>query len=124
MLEDDPDTGTIAERFRIHHQCRTQEKPQPLIDAYDHAGTIWRGTDSIKGWEAKKPLEGSSRMPSAMIMVGEHDFVSEQCVSDWKKVFNHPFVRMKVLKDCSHHGLLENGNMYGEIVDSFFSEYD
>jgi hypothetical protein len=59
-----------------------------------------------------------------MIMRGEHDFVTEDCVSGWKDAFNHKFIRMKELEGLSHHGLLEDGSTYGEIVDSFFSEYD
>ena len=126
LMNEDPDNSTIMERFRMRCQCQTGEKPQPLVDAYEHAGKagVWRGTDSIKEWKATKPAEGSNRMPSCMIMRGEHDFVTEDCVKGWKDVFNHNFVRMKVLDGCSHHGLLEKGSMYGEIVDSYFSEYD
>lgn len=124
LLEEDDDSSTLAERFRKNNQCRIEEKPQPLIDAYNHAGTIWRGTDVIKQWKAEKPCDGSSRMPSALVMRGEYDFVNEECCQGWKDVFNHKFVRFKVLSDCSHHGLLENGPVYGDIVDSFFAEYD
>ena len=124
LLEEDDDTSTISERFRRQNQCRTDEKPQLLVDAYAHAGTVWRGTDVIRDYVAEKPVEGASRMPSALVMRGEHDFVGEECVEGWKEVFNHKFVRMKVLDDCSHHGLLEDGRVYGEIVDSFFAEYD
>jgi len=63
-------------------------------------------------------------MPSALVMRGEYDFVTEECVQGWRDAFNHKFVRMKILDGCSHHGLLEDGGMYGEIVDSFFAEYD
>lgn len=128
LLEEDPDQSTVMERFRIRHTCRTDEKPQPLVDAYERAGApgVWRGTESIKGWKASQPtpLESSKRMPSCMIMRGEHDFVTEDCVSGWKDAFNHKFIRMKELEGLSHHGLLEDGSTYGEIVDSFFSEYD
>jgi proline iminopeptidase len=124
LLSEDDDKTTIAERFRQQNQCRTVDKPQSLIDAYNHAGTIWRGTDVIQEWKATKPMDDAKRMPSAMVMRGEYDFVSQECVDGWKKVFNHPFVRVKVLDGCSHHGLLENGNAYGEIVDSYFAEYD
>lgn len=47
LLEEDNDQSTLAERFRINNQCRLEQKPQPLIDVYDHAGTIWRGTTVI-----------------------------------------------------------------------------
>lgn len=126
LMEEDSDESTIMERFRKRHQCQTENKPQPLIDAYDHAGKpgIWRGTDSIKGWKAEKPSDSASRMPSALVMRGENDFVSDVCIQGWKQAFNHKFVRIKVLEGCSHHGLLEQPTVYGEIVDSFFSEYD
>lgn len=128
LLEEDPDETTVMHRFQAKHACQTKdgEKPQPLVDAYEKAGTpgIWRGTDSIKEWKATKPSDSAKRMPSCMIMRGEHDFVTVECVEGWKKAFNHPFVRVKELEKLSHHGLLEDGNMYGELVDSYFAEYD
>jgi len=128
LLAEDPDETTIMERFRVNHQCRTDEMPQPLKDAYDQAGVegVWRGTKSIQEWEAVGPVLSPAvkKMPSCMIMRGEHDFVNEDCVAGWKDAFNHKFVRMKVLEGCSHHGLLEKGDTYGEMVDSYFAEHD
>jgi proline iminopeptidase len=128
LLEEDPDKSTVMNRFQTRHACRTKDgkQPLPLADAYDKAGIpgVWRGTDSIKEWTATKPSESAKRMPSCMAMRGEHDFVTAECVEGWKKSFNHPFVRVKELENLSHHGLLEDGKAYGEIVDSFFSEYD
>lgn len=118
------DESTIMERFRLKHQCQTIEKPKYLMDSYDHAGKIWRGSECIKGYKATKPINTKRRMPSCMVMRGKNDFVTEECVQGWKDAFNHNFVRYKVLDNCSHHGLLEEGAMYGDTVDSFFSEYD
>lgn len=118
------DDGDVAETFRLAHQCRTPEKPQPLVDAYARAGTVWRGTTAIADYEAQPPSTDASRMPSAMAMRGEHDFVTQSCIEGWQDAFNHKFVRLKVLAGCSHHGLLENGALYGDMVDSFFAEYD
>jgi hypothetical protein len=39
-----PPTTTVMERFRVAHQCRTMEPPKPLVGAYAHAGSVWRGT--------------------------------------------------------------------------------
>jgi proline iminopeptidase len=126
---DDTDTGddetvSVAERFRLEHQCRTPGMPPLLADAYAHAGTVWRGTTAIADYEATAPSETASRMQSCMVLRGEHDFVTEACVEGWKECFNHNFVRYKTLEGCSHHGLLENGPLYGDAVDSFFGEYD
>ena len=61
-----------------------------------------------------------------MVLGEEHDFVTESCTENWKPgdLFNHKFVREKVISDCSHHILLENGKEHGELIDSFCSEYD
>jgi len=124
LLQQDPDLYTLDERFRKEYQCRTENIPQPLANSYAHAGTVWAGIDVVKDWKAEKVSDDTTRMPSSMIMVGEYDFVNELSASKWKALFNHPFVRMKILNECSHHGLLEDGKAYGEVVDSFFSEYD
>jgi pimeloyl-ACP methyl ester carboxylesterase len=112
------------ELFRETHQCRTVEMPQPLADAYTAAGTVWRGTTAIQDYSAQAPSGDATTMPSALVLRGEHDFVTEACRKDWKELFNSRSVRERTLKDCSHHGLLESGPMYGEMVNSFFGEYD
>lgn len=114
----------LNELFRKNHQCRLPEMPKILADAYANAGTVWRGTAAIANYVAQSPPEDASRMPSALIMRGEFDFVSEESVEGWKHAFNTQFLRYKTLEECSHHGLLENGELYGEIVDSYFGEYD
>jgi len=112
--------------FRKTHQCRCagDELPEPLQASFDAAGTVWRGTTAISNYAATAPTENANRLPSAMIMRGEFDFVTDVCVGQWKELFNHNFVRYKILDGMSHHGLLEKGSTYGEIVNSYFSEYD
>ena len=124
--------------FRETHQCRTPDMPQPLVDAYAAAGTVWRGTKAISNYTATATTDDEEsgaaantrkrRMPSAMILRGEYDFVTEICCEGWKSLFQDygksRSVRYKTLDGCSHHGLLENGPLYGETLDSFFTEYD
>lgn len=114
----------LNDLFRTTHQCRIQEMPPMLKDAYANAGTVWRGTDAIKDYVATAPNEDAARMPSSLIMRGEFDFVSEECIEAWKSVFNTKFLRYKTMEGCSHHGLFEDGVTYGEIIDSFCAEYD
>eukprot|EP00978_Attheya_sp_CCMP212_P006017 scaffold13544_cov50-Attheya_sp.AAC.6 len=121
---EEEDTKALWERFRIQHQVRTPEMPLPLVDAYAHAGTIWRGTAAIPDYVASPPSPNAARLPSAMILRGQHDFVTCACTQDWGSAFHHPFVRQVVLAGCAHHGLLEQPRLYGDTVDSFFSEYD
>jgi len=120
-LIDDLDDPSL---FRETHQCRTKGMPTVLSEAYAKAGTQWRGTTAIAGYFASPPTPELSRMPSCMALRGEFDFVTSECIEPWKSVWNHKFVRLKTLDDCSHHGLLEHGSVYGSIVDSFFGEYD
>ena len=63
-------------------------------------------------------------MPSSLVLRGEHDFVTDDCVKEWKEVYNHPFVCYKVLEGCSYHGLLEDREAYGVLVESYISEYN
>ncbi|KAL3928769.1 MAG: hypothetical protein SGBAC_012504 [Bacillariaceae sp.] len=114
----------LGDLFRINHQCRMPEMPPILKEAYENAGTVWRGTEAIQDYVAEAPSEEASRMPSTLIMRGEHDFVSQESVDRWKSMFNTKFLRYKTLEGCSHHCMLEAGAQYGDIVDSYFSEYD
>lgn len=112
------------ERFRQTHQCRTPTLPPALGDSYARAGYVWRGTDAISDYVAEPPSDEAERMPSALVLRGEHDIVTEACLERWGSLFNHRFVRTKTLEGCSHHGLLERGAYYGDIVESFFAEKD
>lgn len=119
------DAAFVVEQFRLQHQCRTPEPPDALKDAYAHAGTTWRGTTAIPDYEAQPVAENAPRrMPSCMVMHGEHDYITDKCVAGWKDCFSHKFVRTKTLEGCSHHGLLENGPLYGEKINSYFGEHD
>ncbi|KAL3794403.1 hypothetical protein HJC23_012940 [Cyclotella cryptica] len=114
----------LNELFRVNYQCRLDAMPEELAYAYANAGTVWSGTNAIANYVARPPPEDATRMPSALITRGEFDFVSEDSVQGWKRTFNHKFLRFRTLEGCSHHGLYENGSLYGEIVDSYVTEYD
>ena len=122
--KDDVSEEEVNELFRVTHQCRLEEMPKILAEAYENAGTVWRGTEAISDYIAKPPPEDASRMPSTLVMRGEYDFVSDEQIQSWKDILNTPFVRYKTLEGCSHHAMLEKEEMYGEIVDSYFGEYD
>ena len=115
----------LGKLFQINHQCRgMDEMPDILKEAYANAGSVWRGTEAIADYVAQPPKDDATRMPSSLIMRGEHDFVNEESIQFWKECFNTKFLRFKTLEGCSHHCMIENGKLYGEIVDSYFAEYD
>jgi proline iminopeptidase len=123
--ENSADESTVEERFQQSHICRTPERPQALTDAYNYAGTVWRGTQAIADYVATPPSDSAAALPPAMVLRGEHDFVTQACIQDWKgKLWNHNRMREKVVAGCAHHGVLENGFVYGDIIDSYCTEYD
>lgn len=110
----------VAELFTRRHKCRTPGTPQLLEDAQAHSGSTWRGSEAIAGWEAGNTTIAAS-LP-ALVMRGEHDFVSAQCVEGWRRVFlglEGPLT----LKGCAHHGLLEDPGTYLETVGSFVAKH-
>ncbi len=139
QMEDDWDTMTKAllfpQLFSSTHLCRTPIPPKPLQDAYANAGTVWSGTTAIADYKARPPKTtekndgdefSNNSMPSTLVLRGEYDVVTESCSKPWKEelLVRCRSVRERTLAGCSHHGLLENGEMYGEIIDSYFGEYD
>jgi len=130
-----PDSDTslsdfdVLERFRRRHICRTNQVPQPLLDAYKHRGTAWSSVQAIaKGYVAEKLAVTSPavQIPPILLLRGEHDFVSKEYGLDaWLNVFPcGTNVKYKTLLGCSHHGLLENGSSYGSVLNAFFQDHD
>jgi proline iminopeptidase len=126
LEQDDVEESTVGGRFEKEHICRMLERPQPLKDAYSHAGTVWRGTGAIANYVAMPPQSDSAApLPPATVLRGEHDFVTKACLQDWKEsIWKHKRIWEKELPGCTHHGLLENAFLFGNFVDSFCTEYD
>ena len=110
------------ELFRRNYMCRTPDTPDPLLRAFDKVGEVWFGFEALPEYECTALDENKSLLPSALIIHGEHDYCTQQCIEKWQEFF--PCSRVKLLKGCSHFGLLEDGFTYGEWIDSFCGEYD
>lgn len=109
------------EAFQAAHECRLPGgRPPLLLDAYSHAGSTWRGTTAISDW-CLDPAAAPLAVP-ALVLRGEHDFVSDAAVAGWTEAFER--CRSKVLAGCSHHALLEDTQEFLEIVDGFTAQYD
>lgn len=112
-----------GEAFHAKHVCRLNELPRPLQSARENAGTLWRGTTAIAEYSAT-PSSDNKQLPPLLVLRGEFDFVTEECVSGWNKLWNEKHVTNLVLEGCAHHGLLEKGTFYGEAVGLFCYEND
>ena len=134
-LEDDDDEGDsmgvstlpkkVPKLFRETHECRMVPTPFPLMDSYSRAGPVkLRGLQSIGSYTAT-PLssehnaDGDNNTPErltlpALVIRGQHDFVTEACVKDWDTLFQG--CKFMTLAGCSHYGMLENEAMYGRYA--------
>lgn len=113
--------GSI-EKFMATHNYRSHGTPQHelLAAAYAHAGSTWRGTSAIHGLEASLSAMAHVSCP-ALVMRGEHDFVTAECVDGWRQLPNVHFV---TLPEASHHALLEKPQLYLEVLRKFLRDHD
>lgn len=123
LLETDSNQSTLADRFHKMHQCRTKTMPSPLLDAYALKGKVWCETSDLADYVAE-PLPKDKldlKMPPVLVLRGEHDFISSECAQRWVSLFPHNDVTLKTLSECSHHALLENEQMYGDVINEFIA---
>ena len=120
----DPST-IFSEDFRQTHECRLPNTPLSLMDALAQMGPIpWRGIPAIEGYEV--PIHSGEELPPTLLMRGEYDFCTEQCMEGWKEAFAHgiPELQEKVLSNCSHFAMLEDERLYGREVLQFVKSHD
>jgi proline iminopeptidase len=132
LMVDCPDEEVHA-AFSQTHECRAVPTPLALTDAYAQAATLWRGTKAIPNYKASGLVvadDGTTSEVAALppiktpchILRGQYDFVTEPCVEGWGKLF--PNSQSTVLAGCSHHALLENEQLYGDVILAFMDDYD
>jgi pimeloyl-ACP methyl ester carboxylesterase len=120
---------TVPKQFRVTYECRLDPIPFPLADSYSGAGPKHlRGLPAIGNYEAKsaEPVENDAAvlpsLPPALVLRGQHDFCTEQCVTGWDHLFRDK--QYMTLAGCSHYGMLENEGMYGSVISSFLKDCD
>ena len=128
------DVDQIAATFSQTHECRVIPTPLALLDAYAQAGSsVWRGISAIPTYKAtletNLSTSNDSEQPmqellniACCILWGQYDFVTEPCVVGWNKLFAN--VQSTLLAGCSHHGLLENEQLYGDVIVAFLEDHD
>lgn len=135
---DMPTSRIVNDRFRKRHECRTENVPEALVTAIQSRGVTF-GPDAVRNYIVSKPthLHSSSprsvdapneSMPPMLLIRGEHDFVTEECIKGWRKIFTSDTssgYREEVLNDCSHYCHLENPQGFGELVKNhcFINDY-
>lgn len=129
----------VNDRFRKRHECRTENVPQPLVTAIQSRGLTY-GPEAVRDYIAFPPtqlLHSSSPrsvnatnklMPPVLLIRGEHDFVTEECIRGWRKIFSTDSTygyREEVLNNCAHYCHLENPQGFGELIKNhcFINDY-
>ena len=113
--------GDQVELFMQRFNCRAEPAPEALAAAYAHAGSTWRGTAAIEGLEVDCEAPSAITCPT-LVLRGEHDFVTDLCVSGWSRAIPH--AEFNVLEDCSHHALLESPELYLGQLGAFLDRCD
>lgn len=126
-LKVDDSSSNLQEAFRKAHQIQTETMPKPLEEAYKAAGTTFRGTAAIADYVASlqnsEDSLGERVATPALVLRGEHDFVTTKCIEGWKDLFDD--VTIQELQGCAHHGMLEKPEVYGrEVLESFWKKYE
>lgn len=117
----------VAVAFSHMHECRKVPTPLALLDAYGQAGTIWRGISAIPTYKAQLLPTTETSASSIIntpccILRGQYDFVTDKCIEGWQELFHN--AQCTILAGCSHHALLENEQLYGDVILAFLEDYD
>ena len=113
------------EIFRQTHECRLVQTPLALMDALAQAGPIsWRGIPAIADYEAPATAAHQTKFLPTLVLTGEYDFCTDQCVAGWKERILDPPPKYKILTNCSHYGMLEDERQYGNAILAFLLQQD
>ena len=129
----------IRDRLRKVHECRTEKMPGPLVNAIQSRGTLFSGPEAVSEYVALPLPQCHSSCqntevhstPPVLLIRGEHDFVTEECIKGWRKIFA-PIgdqrgikYREEIMHNCSHYCHLEDGQRFGGLVKNhcFINDY-
>jgi len=125
--EDEDGVGIVGDEFWRRHECRLPSVPSVLEDAMRDWGVPWHEKPSspLSSYAASSPSRWASDLPPALILRGEYDFVTEECVQGWREhVWNHTDITEETLEGCAHYPHLEDQEAFGVAVAGFCMERD
>lgn len=105
--------------FWKQHVCSVQSPA--LDDALQHVGHVWAGMDAVLDYRAKPVTDQT--FPNALVISCANDFVLKSS-REWKSILPGDRVEEVCLERCAHYPHLEDGNVFGEIIDGFLSTND
>ena len=119
------EAGGDVELFMARHNCRVVPQPKQVADAYAKAGSTWRGSGVLAGYEAAKTT--SSSWPAhlrTLVISGEHDFVTPELAKTWLDILPHGSASQVVVDGGSHMPFWDASEQYFGRVCAFLDECD
>ena len=65
---------------------------------------------------------GSARLPPALVLRGQYDFVSDDNARTWTEIFDQS--QYMTLQNASHYGSLEQEDLYRDVLSAFLRDHD
>jgi pimeloyl-ACP methyl ester carboxylesterase len=127
-------SSTYHDVFQNAFVCRSNDGtiPQPLQVAYSKKGEAWEGHEAIIDYVAQPlfnvgPCSKITRSP-ALLLRGEHDFISEKYgIDTWKQLLllnYHKSVETQTFSGCAHYSMLENPGLHSITLNSFLRSHE
>mmetsp|Transcript_36517 Transcript_36517/g.57030 ORF Transcript_36517/g.57030 Transcript_36517/m.57030 type:complete len:142 (-) Transcript_36517:617-1042(-) len=110
------------EKFEKRHNLRMNTQPECMRRAYSKAGIVWRGALVVQDWKVTEEdlKKNWPKGMSSVILRGEHDFVTKECVSDY--IEGIPDVEYLELRGMAHMAHLEDTRRYLSILEGYLSK--
>jgi proline-specific peptidase len=134
-IKDKSLSKSIKELLHNRHECRTRSTPEPLAKAIRRRGKI--EPEAVSDYVAlpytisqTSSVEHSNKyLPPVLLIRGEFDFVTEECIEGWRKIFEGSPVRgsayrEEVMKNCAHYCHLEEELQFSELVKGHMFIHD
>jgi L-proline amide hydrolase len=122
----DPEYAAAVSVFYARHQCQLQPRPACVEAAFAAGGSEWRGTGVIADWAAPSAAAmapgGASPWPAAvraLLLSGEHDFVTPGCVAPLADAI--PGATWRLLEGTSHMPHLEDPGAFDSALEEFWA---
>ena len=134
-IKDKSLSKSIKKLLHNRHECRTIATPEPLAKAIRRRGKI--EPEAVSDYVAlpyaisqTSSVEHSKKyLPPVLLIRGEFDFVTEECIEGWRKIFEGSPVRSsayreEVMKNCAHYCHLEEELQFSELVKGHMFIHD
>lgn len=126
--KDHPEYKAAITLLMRRHLCRLEEWPEELTNSVSNAGkkamdlifgeSLFHCTGAIRSYSRLGELH-NIKVP-ALIMTGEHDYVSIDCAIAMKTKLKQ--AQLHVLKGCSHAPYYEDSERYHAVLSRFLEK--